>query len=96
MDAAESIRAVSSMFGGLVQPEDIILISLLIKLASMILFSSAVPPRQAPVGALPCPEFHVLPPMGFRRVASLLWTFLLLVQVALVRMCASLYPWDQQ
>ena len=96
MDIAESIRAVSSIFGGLVQPEDIVLISLLIKLASIILLSSAGPPRQAPLGALPYPEFHVLPPMGFRRVASILWPSFLLVQVALVWLCASLYPWDQQ
>ena len=53
MDAAESIRAVSSMFIGLVQPEDIVLISLNIKLASMILFSSAGPHRQAPLGEFP-------------------------------------------
>ena len=45
MDAAESIRDLSFMFTGLVQPEDIVLISLLIKLASMVLFSSAGPPR---------------------------------------------------
>ena len=96
MDAADSIRAVSSMFIGLIQPEDIVLISLLIKLASMILFSSAGPPRQAPLGALSCPEFHVHPSMGFWRVASLLWPSFLLVQVALVWLCASLYPWDQQ
>ena len=43
MDAAESIRAVSFIFIGLVQPEDIVLISLKIKLASMMLFSSAGP-----------------------------------------------------
>ena len=73
MDAAESIRAVSSMFIGLVQPEDIVLISLKIKSASMILFSSSGPHRQAPLGAFPCPDFHVLYPMGFRRVVSLLW-----------------------
>ena len=96
MDAAESIRAVSSMFIRLVQQKDIVLISLLIKLASMILFSSAGPHCQAPLGAFPFPEFHVLPPMGFRRVASLLWPSFLLVQVALVWLCASFYPWDQE
>ena len=53
MDAAESIRAVSSMFIGLLQPEDIVLISLKIKLSSMILFSSAGPHRQAPLDAFP-------------------------------------------
>ena len=74
MDAAESIRAVSFMFVGLLQPEDIVLISLNMKLASMILFSSAGPHHQAPFGAFPCQEFHVLPPVGFRRVASLLWS----------------------
>ena len=79
MDASESIRAVSSVFGWLVQPEDIVLISLLIKLVSIILFSSAGPPRQAPLGAFPYPEFHVLPPMEFRPVASLLWPSFLLV-----------------
>ena len=72
MDAAECIRAVSSMFIGLVQPEDIVLISLKIKLTSMMLFSSAGPQHQAQLGAFPYPEFHVLPPMGFWRVASLL------------------------
>ena len=45
MDTAESTRAVSSMYSGLLQSEDIVLISLLIKLASMVLFSSAGPPR---------------------------------------------------
>ena len=40
MDADQFIRSVSSMFIGLVQPEDIVLILLKIKLASMILFSS--------------------------------------------------------
>ena len=53
MDVAESIRDVSSMFIGLVQPEDIVLISLKIKLSSMIQFSSAIPHRQAPLGAFP-------------------------------------------
>ena len=53
MDTAESIRAVSSMFIGLVQPEDIVLISLKIKLSSMKLFSSAGPHCQAPLGAFP-------------------------------------------
>ena len=96
MDAAESIRAASFIFGCLVQPEDIVLISLLIKLASIILFSSAGPRRQSTLGALPYPEFHVLPPMGFRRVSSLLWPSFLLVQVALVWLGASLYPWDHQ
>ena len=96
MDTAESIRAVSYMFIGLVQPEGKVLISLKIILSSMILFSSAGPHRQAPLGAFTCPEFHVLPPMGFRRVASLFWPSFLLVQVALLWLCASLYPWDQQ
>ena len=62
----------------------------------MILFSSDGPPRQAPLGALPCPEFNVVPPMGFRRVDALLWPYFFLVQVELVCLCASLYPWDQQ
>ena len=96
MDAAESIRDVSSMFIGLVQLEDIVLISLEIKSVSMILFSSAGPHRQAPLGAFPCPEFHMLPPMGFQRVASLLWPSFWLVHVALVWLCASLYLCDQQ
>ena len=96
VDAAGSIRAVSSMFIGLVQPENIVLISLKIKSASMILFSSAGPHRQAPLGAFPYPEFHVLPHMGFLIVASLLWPSFLLVQVALVWLCVSLYPWDQK
>ena len=96
MDAAESIRAVLYIFGGLVQPEDIVLISLLIKLASIILFSSSGPPRQAPLGAFTYPEFHMIPPMGSWRVASLFWSSFLLVQVELVWLCASLYPWDQQ
>ena len=96
MDADESIRAVSSMFIGLVQPEDIVLISLKIKLSSMKLFSSAGPHRQAPLGAFPWLAFQLLPPMGFRRVASILWPSFWLVHVALVWMCASLYPCDQQ
>ena len=96
MDAAESIRAVSSMFIGLVQPEDIVLISLKIKLFSMKLFPSAGPHRQAPLGAFPWPAFQVLPPMEFRRVASIWWPSLWLVHVLLVCLCASLYPCDQQ
>ena len=96
MDAAESIRDVSSMFIGLVQPEDIVLISLKIKLPSMKLFSSAGPHRQAPLGAFPWPEFQVLPPMGFRRVASILWPYFWLVHVLMVWLCASLYPCEQQ
>ena len=73
MDAAEYIRAVSSMFIGLVHPEDIVLISFKIKLSSMKLFSSAGPHRQAPLGAFLWPAFQVLPPMGFCCVASILW-----------------------
>ena len=53
MDAAESFRAVSSMFIRLVQPKDIVLVSLKIKSSSMKLLSSAGPHRQAPLGAFP-------------------------------------------
>ena len=96
MDAAESIRAVSYMFIGLVQPEDIVLISFKIKVSSMKLFSSSGPHRQAPLGEFPWPAFQVLPPMGFCRVASILWPSFWLVHVVLVWLCASLYPCDQQ
>ena len=57
MDAAESIRDVSSMFIGLVQPEDIVFISLKIKPSSMKMFSSAGPHCQASLGAFPGPAF---------------------------------------
>ena len=96
MDAADSIRAVSSTFIGLVHPEDKVLISLKIKLSYIKLFSSAGPHRQAPLGTFPWPAFQVLSPMGFRRVASILWPSFWFLHVVLVWLCASLYPCDQQ
>ena len=71
MDAAEAIRAVLFMFGGMMglgQPEDkvsVTLILLMIKLEFALQISSAGSPRHAPLGALPNPAFHVLPPMVF-------------------------------
>ena len=71
MDAAESIRAVLLMFGGmigLVQSEDrvfVTLILLMIKLEFLIQISSAGSPRHAPLGAFPNPAFQMLPPIVF-------------------------------
>ena len=71
MDAAESIRAVLFMFGGMMglgQPEDkvfVTLILLMIKLEFELQISSAGSPCHAPLCALPNPAFQVLPSIVF-------------------------------
>ena len=71
MDAAESIRAVLFMFGGMMglgHPEDkvfVTLVLLIIKLEFAIQISSAGSPCHALLCALPNPAFQVLPPIVF-------------------------------
>ena len=90
IDAAESMRAVSFIFGGLMglaQPECRVFVTLtllIIKLGSNPLLFSAGLFCHALFGALPKPAFHVLPPMVFWQVPASLWPSFFLLQVALL------------